>query len=79
MIQFLMRSGGVESICLVIFMVYNHWMKRERNIYNNSRCIKWCIYYMNYERRITYKEMKEEEKETYYKPFAFYNMHSYDG
>ena len=36
MIQFLMRSGGVESICLVIFMVYNHWMKRERNIYNNS-------------------------------------------
>ena len=36
MIQFLMRSGGVESICLGIFMVYNHWMKRERNIYKNS-------------------------------------------
>jgi hypothetical protein len=45
MIQFLMRSGGVESICLVIFMVYNHWMKRERNIYNNSIPLhRMCIF-----------------------------------
>ena len=45
MIQFPMRSGGVESICLVIFMVYNHWMKRERNIYNNSIPLhRMCIF-----------------------------------
>ena len=30
MIQFLMRSGGVESIYFIIFIVYNHWMKREK-------------------------------------------------
>ena len=38
-------EGGVESICLVIFMVYNHWMKRERNIYNNSIPLhRMCIF-----------------------------------
>jgi len=34
MIQFPMRCGGVESgvesIYFIIFIVYNHWMKREK-------------------------------------------------
>ena len=30
MIQFPKRSGGVESIYFIIFIVYNHWMKIEK-------------------------------------------------
>ena len=30
MIQSPMRCGGVESIYFIIFIVYNHWMKREK-------------------------------------------------
>jgi hypothetical protein len=32
MIQSPMRCGGVESIYFIIFIVYNHWMKRKKHL-----------------------------------------------